>query len=340
MKRTLIAAAFLAGLLAVQAQERMPREEALKAALFLGADLKELLNLPIPTEPDIKRVVAIQDDDYHVIVFPEFRLSADPFAKAGKEPKPVGQLWLHNLVPENQGQRAPQSKLHSARVHAMDQDADAVGCALGVCKSENGGSELLIYSKDKEPVTRVAMKSISVQQEDPIEISAERKDHSERITLRFLGKYRPLSPPPRPTKKLTRFNDMKRTLIAAAFLTGLVAVQAQERMPREEALKTALFVSANLKEMLNTPIPTDPISSVWWPYRMTITGSWSSRSSSSAQTHLPRPARSPNRWGSSGCITWCRRVRGSARLSPSCNGALAAMGLEASGGLRPGRVQE
>ncbi len=64
-----------------------------------------------------------------------------------------------------------------------------MGCALGVCKSENGGLELLIYSKDKEPVTRAAMKSISVQQENPIEMSAERKEHSERITLRFLGKY-------------------------------------------------------------------------------------------------------------------------------------------------------
>jgi hypothetical protein len=189
MKRTLIAAAFLIGLLAVQAQERMPREEALKVALFVSTDLKEMLNTPIPTEPDIKRPVAIQDDDYQLMVFPEYKLSADTFAKAGKEPKPVGQLWLHNLVPENGGQRAPRSKLHAVHLHAMGLEADLVGCALGVCKSENGGLELLIYGKEKEPVTRVAMKSVSVQQENPIEMSAERKDHSELVTLNFLGKY-------------------------------------------------------------------------------------------------------------------------------------------------------
>jgi hypothetical protein len=189
MKRTLIAVAFLTGLLAVQAQERMPREEALKATLFVSGDLKEMLNTPIPTDPDLKRPVGVADDDRHAIVLPEFELSADTFAKAGKEPKPLGQLWLHNLVPENEGQRVPASKLHTVHVHAMETEADVVCCALGVCKRENGGLELLIYSKDKEPVTRVAMKSISAQQENPIEISAERKDHSELITLKFLGKY-------------------------------------------------------------------------------------------------------------------------------------------------------
>jgi hypothetical protein len=37
------------------------------------------------------------------------------------------------------------------------------------------------FRKDKEPVTRVSMKSISGQQ--------ERKDDSGAITLKFLGKY-------------------------------------------------------------------------------------------------------------------------------------------------------
>ena len=71
----------------------------------------------------------------------------------------------------------------------MGQEADAVCCALGVCKDANGGLELLIYGKDKEPVTRVAMKSISGQQDNPIEMSGERKDDRGVVTLKFLGKY-------------------------------------------------------------------------------------------------------------------------------------------------------
>jgi hypothetical protein len=189
MNRTIVTAVFLTSLLAVSAQERLPREEALKYAFFASTDLKAMLNTPIPTDPDTKRPVAVHDGDYGALVLPEAKLSADTFAKAGKEPKAVGQLWLRNLAPENDGQRAPQSELYTVHVRAMDQEADAVCCALGVCKSENGGLQLLIYGKDKEPVARVPMKSITGQQDNPIEMSAERKDDDGLITLKFLGKY-------------------------------------------------------------------------------------------------------------------------------------------------------
>ena len=118
MKRTLIAAVLLTGLLAVQAQEKLSRTEALQVAFFASSDLKAMLNTPIPTDPDIKRPVAVKDGDYGVMVLPEAKLSADTLAKAGKEPKPVGQLWLRNLAPENEGQRVAQSKLRTVHVRA------------------------------------------------------------------------------------------------------------------------------------------------------------------------------------------------------------------------------
>ncbi len=189
MKRTLIATVLLTGLLAVQAQERLPRAEALRYAFLACSDLKEMLNTPIPTDPDVKRPVVMHDGDYGVMVLPEAKLSADTFAKAGKEARPVGQLWLRNLAPENEGQRVDQSKLRTVHVQARDQESDAVCCALGVGKDANGGLELLIYGKDKEPVMRVLMKSISGQQDNPVEMSCERKDDDGLITLRFLGKY-------------------------------------------------------------------------------------------------------------------------------------------------------
>jgi hypothetical protein len=189
MKRTLIAAVLLSGLLAVPAQEKMSREETLQIAFFASLDLKAMLNTPIPTDPDVKRPVAVKDGDYGGMVLPEAKLSADTFANAGKEAKSVGQLWLRGLAPENAGEIVPASKLRTVHVNAMGQEADVVCCALGVSKSENGGLELLIYGKDKEPVTRVAVKSISGQQDNPIDLSAERKDDSGVLTLKFLGKY-------------------------------------------------------------------------------------------------------------------------------------------------------
>ena len=189
MKRTLIAAVLLTGLLAVQAQEKMSRQETLQIAFYTSLDLKAMLNTPIPTDPDVKRPVAIKDGDYGGLVLPEAKLSADTFANAGKEAKSVGQIWLRGLAPMNAGEVVPASKLRTVHVNAGGQEADAVCCALGVCKDANGGLELLVYGKDKEPVTRVALKSISGQQDNPIELSAERKDDSGVLTLKFLGKY-------------------------------------------------------------------------------------------------------------------------------------------------------
>jgi hypothetical protein len=189
MKQTLFAAALLTGLLAVQAQERLSREEALKYAFFASSDLKEMLKTPIPTDPDIKRPVALKDGDHGALVLPEAKLTADIFANAGKEVTPVGQLWLVKLAPVNAGQVVPKSRLRIVHVRAGDQEADSVCCALGVCKDDNRGLELLIYGKDKEPLTRALMKSISGQQDNPIEMSCERKDDNGLVTLKFLGKY-------------------------------------------------------------------------------------------------------------------------------------------------------
>ena len=189
MKRIVMSTVLLAGLLAVQAQEKMSREETLQIAFYASLNLKEMLNTPIPTDPDVKRPVAVKDGDYGGMVLPETKLSADTFANAGKEAKSVGQLWLRGLAPVNAGAAVPASKLRTVHVQAMGQDADVVCCALGVCKNADGGLELLIYGKDKEPVTRAAIKSVSSQQDNPIEMSAERKDDSGVITLKFLGKY-------------------------------------------------------------------------------------------------------------------------------------------------------
>jgi hypothetical protein len=189
MKRTLIVAVLLTGLLAVQAQEQLSREEALKYAFFASSDLKAMLKTPIPTDPDIKRPVGVKDGDHGGMVLPESKLSADTFAKAGKEATSVGQLWLLKLAPVNEGVVVSQSRLRMVHVSAGDQEADAACCALGVRKDANRGLELLIYGKDKEPLTRVPMKSISGQQDNPIEMSCEREGDNGLVTLKFLGKY-------------------------------------------------------------------------------------------------------------------------------------------------------
>jgi hypothetical protein len=167
----------------------LSRQEALKYAFFASAYLKEKLKTPIPTDPDIKRPVAVKEGDHGAMVLPEAKLSADTFAKAGKEATSVGQLWLVKLAPMNEGAVVSQSKLRTVHARAGDEEADAACCALGVCKDANRGLELLIYGKDKEPLPRMPIKSISGQQDNPIEMSAEREGDNGPVTLKFLGKY-------------------------------------------------------------------------------------------------------------------------------------------------------
>ncbi len=182
-------AAFIAGLTTTQAQEQLSRQEALKYAFILSGDLPAMLQTPIPTDPDVKRPVAVRDGEYGGMVLPESKLNAEVFAKAGKQAVPVGQLWLLKLAPMKDGQPVPASKLRTVEVRSEDAEAKVLCCALGVRKNADDALELLVFGKDKEPVLAAPIHTISRSQADPVDISAERRDDGGLVTLRFLGKY-------------------------------------------------------------------------------------------------------------------------------------------------------
>jgi hypothetical protein len=189
MKKLLIITTLITTLASTHAQERSSREEALKYAFFISLNLKEMLNTPIATDPDVKRPVALKDGDYGGMSFPETKLSPDTFAKAGKEVVPVGQLWMRKLSPLVNGQVVPVGKLKMVHVAVGDQEGDVAHCALGAQKTADGGFELLVYGKTKEPIARVPLKPISGTQENPLEMSAERQGDGGLLTLKFAGKY-------------------------------------------------------------------------------------------------------------------------------------------------------
>ena len=188
MKQILILVALLATVSGL-AQEKLSREESLKYAFIACGNLKAMLDTPIPTDPDVKRPVAIRHENYGGLVLPESRLSAESFAKAGREAVAVGQLWLVKLAPLSAGQAVAAEKLRTVHIVAGDQEADVVLCALAVQKNGDGALELLVYGKGKDPVLRTPLKSISAAQENPIDMAAERKDEGGEITLKFVGKY-------------------------------------------------------------------------------------------------------------------------------------------------------
>lgn len=189
MKSLLFAALLLTVFGVVRAQEPLPRDEALKAAFQLCQDLEQLLDTPIPTDPDVKRAVGVHGDKRGLIVLPEARLATADLAKPGSTPIAIGQMWMLRLVPLANEQPIKSEKLKTVSFKGEHSDATVTQFTLAVGKGADGQPELLIFGKDKEPAFRTALVKTAEQQDDPIEISAVLQGNGAAITLKIQGKY-------------------------------------------------------------------------------------------------------------------------------------------------------
>jgi hypothetical protein len=188
MKQIILTLAALATVQLATAQERLPREEALKYAAAVTADARQLEGAPIATDPDAKQPVALREGEYGGLVLPQKNLSAESL-KATQTIAPVGLLWLHNLAPMKYGQAIAPDKLRLVTVYADGGYATVPQCALGVRGTSDGGLEMLVFGKNPEPLLAVPLKPITATQELPLELAAEREYDSGRITVKILGKY-------------------------------------------------------------------------------------------------------------------------------------------------------
>lgn len=188
MKTTALAIFLLTSLTLAEAQQNASREDALKAAFMASVDLKQMLNTPIPTDPDVKRPVLVREGESGGMILPETKLSRAVLAKAGKDVVPIGQLWLRKVALLVDGQAVKSDKLQLVTVGAAEQTSVVV-CALGIRKDSEGKMELLVYGKEKQPILRLPLKEISGQQDNPIEMSAQKQGDGVVVELRILGQY-------------------------------------------------------------------------------------------------------------------------------------------------------
>ena len=191
MKRLPVLAAVLISVCASHAQEKVSREDCLKYAFMVSANLKELLATPIPTDPDVKRPAGVKDGGCGAMALPETKLTAQTFAGLGEKVVPVGQLWLARLVPAAGGQAVKSEKLRLVHLAHGDSELDVPCLALGAHKAADGNLELMLYGKTAESLLRLSLKPVSATAQDtPIELSAERRDDSSGLLkLTFVGKY-------------------------------------------------------------------------------------------------------------------------------------------------------
>jgi hypothetical protein len=87
------------------------------------------------------------------------------------------------------GQPVPANRLRFVDVTSEEGSARVPCCVLTVRSAAAGGLELLVLGKDKTPLLTAPLKAITRTQDNPIEMTAERREDGGLITLRLLGKY-------------------------------------------------------------------------------------------------------------------------------------------------------
>jgi hypothetical protein len=173
----------------VQAQGVLPRDEALKYAFVACADMKNIQQTAIPTDPDVKRPFVLRDGDYGVMVLPEGKLDAKSLESSADVIVPVGQLWTHKLAPLRDGVLVGESRYNVLSLSTDEGRINTPMFALGFRKNAEGKAELLVFGKDKEPILVAVAKPVTKSQDNWIEMSAERTSDRGVITLNILGKY-------------------------------------------------------------------------------------------------------------------------------------------------------
>jgi hypothetical protein len=172
-----------------QAQEMVPREEALKAAVTLWYAAGDLSDLAVNVDPDIKYPYGQAKNDLGMIVIPETKV-AEVVAKAGEKVLPLGQLWMKGLVPEIGGKTVAAGDLKTVEVTVKEDRAAVILCTLGVRKTEKKGLELVVFGKGKEPLTTVAFKAgKGDKQEFPIELAIVPGSQNAEVVIKVLGKH-------------------------------------------------------------------------------------------------------------------------------------------------------
>ena len=193
IRNTLLATALLAGLAVtttgVRAQEILPREEAMRLALLATLQAPSSMDTPIQVDADLKRPLAGHDGEYGLLILPETKLTAAVIEAAGKQPIPLGQLWLRKLTPMCDGSPVDSSRLRMVNVRHEGESMRVPLCLLGARKTEAGTLELVVYSKGKEPLVRVPLTKAERTQALPIEMAVERESDSGRLTLQIAGKF-------------------------------------------------------------------------------------------------------------------------------------------------------
>jgi hypothetical protein len=192
MRRTIAVVTVLCLAGAGWAQERVPQEQAVKFARRFADEASKIGSPQLKTDVDPEKAFALHAGEAHAMFIPEKDLSEETFAKAGKEPTPVGQLWMRKVVPAAEGKPVPEDKLRIVTISVNNEEHQLPLSLVGVRKTADNHLELVLYGKDKEPYLRAPLRKLETKQksDDPVVLDAHKEsEDSATLTLIIVGEY-------------------------------------------------------------------------------------------------------------------------------------------------------
>jgi hypothetical protein len=173
------------------AQELIEPEEAQKIAQKLATVSTAPSDQPFTIDIDAKNPVGLKGGEAGLIILPDKRFTSDTLANAGKTATPVGQLWMYKINLASNGLGVDKGKLRTFTVGDGDKSRDVQLFLLGVAKTEQGATELVVFAKGGEAVLHAPLnKHFAAKKEVVIDISGRKtSEDSAALTLDFFGEY-------------------------------------------------------------------------------------------------------------------------------------------------------
>jgi hypothetical protein len=171
---------------ASMAQVRTPEEEV-KIAKFLADRAKLVRDLPIQADGNPERWDGVRSGQMGFLVIPDRLLTADLMQHIGDEVRPIGQLWCRGFSPIVSGRVIPRSELRVESITIDGKDRTSALFLLGVRRGRTREPELVVYSREKEPLMIGLLAKVDAAQDHPIEPEVKWAGESVDLSLRILG---------------------------------------------------------------------------------------------------------------------------------------------------------
>jgi|GEM_PF-2291274 len=172
--------------------ESISSEHALAIAQKVTTALGSPSDAPFPSEVATDKAIGLKAGSAGALIIPEKKLTAETLTALSKDSAPLGQLWLHELVPFLQGEAAHPNQLRTIKLELTDRDDTVDAYFLGAAKTESGALELSVFAKDKTALVKVPLvKSGAPANTTPFALAAHRgENHTGTLEITVFGAYK------------------------------------------------------------------------------------------------------------------------------------------------------